>query len=161
MVQGVSGQSNNNFGTINRIGTTTDGRIIYELKDPEGNTSGRVSLPQTDCDRFEKAYNDILSVAPQMSEYMKNKPTPEEMKKRKKLSKLLVLGPAAIGALIPAIVIKKGKHVELKQVLFTIGGFIAGLVGGINLNKAIMLPPGATKFTKATQELSKLDIKAA
>ena len=62
----------------------------------------------------------------------------------------------AIGAVIPLI---KAKGKTWKQALFTLGGTLAGAITGLIINTSIMTPKGASKFAKATQNLSKLDIK--
>ena len=158
MVQNVNNQ-NNNYGSIARVGTTQEGRAIYELVQPNGQIAGKMTIPQADCDRFEKAYQDIVSGAPKMEAYMKKHSSPEATKKRKKLSNWLIFGTAGLGALIPAIFVKGGKHPGLKQVSLTLCGLIAGFAGGIGLNYAFLMPPGMRNMSKASKELSKIDIQ--
>lgn len=158
MVQNIDNQ-NNKYVSINKIATSNEGRAIYELKEANGNIVGKLSIPQVDCDRFEKAYNDIISSAPQLEEYMKNNSSPAAMKKMKKKTNWLVFGFAGIGALIPAIRIKTAD--DFVKIISTIAGGIAGLAVGIGLNNAFLIPPGMRKMNKATKEISKIDIKPA
>ena len=56
MVQSVSGTG---LGFINKLGTSPEGRVIYEVNDPQGQMNGRISVAANDSDTFEKAFNDI------------------------------------------------------------------------------------------------------
>ena len=78
MVQNVSTQQPNNFGVINRIGTTNNGRVIYQVVDKSGKIAGKMSVAQRDCDTFERSYSQIMRAAPKMQAYMQN--TPPERK---------------------------------------------------------------------------------
>ena len=42
------------YGTINKIGTTENGRVVYKVIDGNGQESGKMSIPQKDCDVCEK-----------------------------------------------------------------------------------------------------------
>lgn len=150
MVQSVGMQ--NQFGTINRLGQTEDGRIAYKIGDE--NISKTVSVAAKDADTFEKSYKDIATTLPKLQKFSQ-KP-PEEIEKRKKLSKWLVGVPIAIGAGIPLI---KTKGSTRKQSLLTIAGAITGAVVGLMASSAVIVPDGAAKYSKAMQNLSKIDVK--
>lgn len=150
MVQSIGMQ--NQFGTVSRLGQTEDGRIVYKIGDE--NVSKTVSVASKDADVFEKSYRDIVATVPKLQEFSQK--SPEEMEKKKTLAKWVIGVPIAIGAGIPLI---KAKGSTLKQSLLTIGGAIAGAVVGLMASSSLVVPDGAAKYTKAMQNLSKLDVK--
>ena len=159
MTQAISDMPTPNYGSINRIGTNGEGRVIYQITDNTGRPAGKLSVAQQDCDVFEKSYDDIMANAPKLEKYARTT-TPEKMMKKQKLAKWIVGGSGFLGALYPLLKVKgHGLKGAIKQLgltlLGTVGGFIAG---GFIASKA-MTPPGATKISKATRNISKLDIQ--
>lgn len=152
MVQNVG-----SYGSINKIGTTENGRVIYQVTDGSGQIAGKMSIPQKDCDVFEKSYKDIMETAPNLQKFAEKHSTPESVKKLKKTSNWIIglcsLAGAGVG------IFKTSKLATWKQVLATTGGLIAGLAAGIGISFAVTTPKGMTKFNKATQNISKLDIQ--
>lgn len=155
MVQGFS----NSFGTIVKSGMTTDGRVVYQINDEKGEAAGRISLPQQDCDVFEKSYNDMMKVAPKLQASAEKYSNPEFQEKAQKINKWSRIIGASAGFLVPAIAIHKGP--ALLKILATVAGTIAGLFGGALVGTKLTTPPGAMKFARAMQNMSKLDIQPA
>lgn len=161
MVQGISNQNQtaNNYGSINRIGTTNDGRVVYQVVDGEGNNTAKLSVAQRDRDTFEKSYRTIMASAPKMQRYAETT-TPEQMQKKQSQAKWIVAGCGLLGGIFPLLKSKgNGFWGAMKQVGLTLLGTGAGLVGGIYLAGKMTTPPGAIEFSKATQAISKLDIQ--
>lgn len=154
MTQNISISTPNTLGSINRIGTSNDGRGIYQITDSEGKVAGKMSVAPQDCDKFESSYNKMLASAPKLQSYMQNT-SPEKMQKKQKLAKWLVGGGAIIGGLWPALKVKG----TFKQITLTLLGTGAGLASGVFLASKIITPPGAKDFSQATQTISKLDIQ--
>lgn len=150
MAEGINNLQNS-FGTINRVGYTENGRAIYSLVDGEGSVAGKLTIPQNQCDVFEKSYQDIKDVAPKMQKFAQ-KMTPEKIEKRKKTANWFLALSTLTGFLVPAIVVR-GKGQFWKTALGTIAGLSLGTVGSFKLKT----PPGAMKFARATQNLSKID----
>lgn len=164
MVQNVSAQSQTNqFGTITKLGTTQNGRIIYQITDAEGTVSNKLSVSQAHSDTFEKSYQSIIENASKMQQYQENL-TPREAEKIKHRSRNIKWSLPVIAFLVPAILVKP-KSIKKEWVknliqssvtaISTIAGFVAGQVLGTKTST----PPGATELAKATQTLSKLDIQ--
>lgn len=159
MVQNVSNQSANNYGSINRIGTTENGRIVYQVTDGSGQVAGKLSVAQKDCDTFEKSYKDMMEAAPKLQKYVQTTP-PEKMEKKQRLSKWIIAGSALICGLLPAIKVKgEGVPGAIKQIFATLLGTGVGLGIGIGVATKTCTPPGSVQFTKASQNLSKIDIQ--
>jgi hypothetical protein len=154
MVQNVNSQSQ--FGTINRVGNTPDGRVVYQVVNPNGQIAGGLSVAQKDCDTFERSYNTMMNAAPKLEKYMQTH-TEDDIKRLQKKGKWIIGGSGLVGALIPAIATYKMK--TWQQILISLGGAIIGLIGGIKIGSKVMTPPGAAELNKATQEISKLDIQ--
>ena len=150
MVQNVNNKQNN-FGTINKIGTTENGRAIYQLTDAEGNIAGKLSIAQNQCDIFEKSYQDIIKSAPKMQDFAQ-KMTPEKLAKRKKTANWVLGLSTLTGFLVPAICVR-GSWQKTKTALGTLAGLTIGTIASFKLKN----PPGVIKFTKATQNLAKID----
>lgn len=140
----------NAFGTVSKVGKTPDNRVIYQLSDNEGNIAGKISVPETQCDVFEKSYQDIVKVAPKMQKFA-SKMTPEKQQKRKKIANWTLGLSTLTGFLVPAIAAKTWQKSK------TALGTVAGLALGIIASMKLQTPPGAIKFTKATQNLAKID----
>lgn len=157
MVQSVNNSQVNAFGSINRIGSTSDGRVIYSVTDATGKEAGKMSVASKDCDVFEKSYKDIIDSAPKIQKYVQSHSSPEDVQKRKSLSHWIVGSCAIIGAGIPIYLTRKASTV--KQVIATVVGLVAGLTGGFGLSFATTTPPGTMKFAKATKNISKIDIQ--
>ena len=159
MVQNLSTQPQNNFGTISRVGATNNGRIVYQVTDGAGKASVKMSVAQKDCDKFEKSYKDIMESAPKLQKYAQSVP-PEKMQKKQKIAKWIVGGCALLGGLWPALKVKgAGFPGFIKQAGLTLLGAGAGAVAGMFVASKMVTPPGAMQFAKASQTLSKLDIQ--
>lgn len=156
MVQNVGNQAQNPYGSINKLGINNEGRVVYQITDPTGKEAGKMSIAQADCDVFEKSYRDIMESVPKLQKYAETHSSPEDMKKLKTRSRWIIGVCTAIGGIVPMI---KTKGATWKQVLFTIGGTIAGLGAGAGISYAVMTPPGAAKMRTATRALSKLEIR--
>lgn len=146
----------NNIGMspVNRVGMTSDGRVLYQIQ--SGNQIAQMSVAQKDADTFEKSFNDVMKYAPQYENYIRTT-TPEQLKKKQSTAKWMIGGLAGIGAFIPAVAMKKSK--TLIKVLATLGGGIAGFFAGSSLAAASIVPPGAAKISKASHTIAKLDIR--
>ena len=160
MVQTIASQGHGNFGGINRVGTTDNGRIVYQITDGMGQVAGNISIQQKDCDKFERSYRDIIENAPKLQKYMETT-TPEEMEKKQKASKWIVAGGALLGGIVPLLKVKGGGGFWgfAKTAGVTLLGLVAGLLGGSFIAAKTTTPPGATKFAKATQTISQMDIQ--
>ncbi len=156
MVQNVSNQTSS-FGGINRIGTTQNGRIVYEVIDSNGQEAGKLTIPAQDADTFEKSYYDIMDAAPKIQKFSLEHSSAEDMKKRKTASNIMIAAGMIIGAGIPIYLTRKASG--WKQVLATVGGVVAGLAAGMGLSFATLTPPGMMKFVKASKNLSKIDVR--
>lgn len=143
------------MGTINRIGNTQDGRGIYEIKDPTGKQTGKISIAAKDCDTFEKSYNDLMEAGPKLQEYMQNT-TPEALQKKQKKAKWTVGLLTAICGGLPLLKCPGSGWVQIPA---TIAGILVGLMTGSYIARKTLTPPGADQFNKATQNLSKIDIQ--
>ncbi|MBR2430085.1 hypothetical protein IKB17_01305 [bacterium] len=166
MVQNVSNQvavqnqSANSFGTISRVGTTNNGRVIYQIVDGTGQKAVKMSVAQKDCDSFEKSYNAIMENTPKLQEYMQKTP-PEKMQKKQKRAKWIIAGLGLLGGALGLFKTKgNGFWGTLKQIGVTALGTAAGLFTGAFIASKYVTPPGAAEFSKATQTISKLDIQA-
>lgn len=150
----VSSIQNNQsqYGGISKVGQTENGRAIYQITEPSGNVAGKVSVPQNQCDKFEKSFNTILKSAPKMEDFAKNM-TPEKYQKRKKTANWTLALTSIAGCLIPAIVAKKGQ--VWKTILGTLGGLSVGALAKIKLTT----PPGTMKMALASQKLQKIDVQ--
>lgn len=157
MVQNVANQGSA-FGGISRIGTTQNGRIIYEITDYNGNEAGKMTVPMQDADTFEKSYQDIMETAPKLQKYALEHSSEQDMKKRKRTSRIIIGLGTLIGAGIPIYLTRKSPS-TIKQVLATAGGMIAGLAAGLGISLAVTTPPGMMKFSKAAKNISKIDVQ--
>lgn len=157
MVQKINNSIVNSYGSINKIGTRVDGRVVYQVVDPDGKEAAKITIPEADCDKFEKSYNTILKTAPKIQEFAQNHSSPEELKKRRKTSNWTIALSTLICGGIPLFGLHKGGN--FVKALATIGGTFVGLIGGFNLASILTSPPGTMKFAKATKNISKIDIQ--
>ena len=148
---------NNPMGSVNRIKTAENGRVIYQVTDGEGKTSVKLSVNPNDCDRFEKAYNDMSEAGPKLQNFMQNT-NEEKLKKLKKTANWILGLSVGLGTAIP--IFTTAKFSTFKQVLCTLGGMITGFVAGKGIATAVTTPPGAFKLSKAIKEVQSLDIQA-
>lgn len=138
---------------ISKLGLNDSGRMVYQITEGDGKIT-KLSVAKQDSDKFEKSYNEIITQGQKLHEYSK---IPEEkLKANKNKARILLISTTAIGALVPMI---KAKGSTLRQSLLTIGGSIIGFVTGSIAATSMFAPPGITKISKASQVLSKLDIK--
>ena len=145
------------YGNLQRIGNQ-DGRTIYRVIDSTGEEAGKMSVATNQADTFEKAYIDMMKSAPQIQKFALENSTPDAIQKKKKLSKIIV-GASALTTTGLAIYLTR-KSSTIKQILSTVIGAAAGLVIGLAGAIKISTPPGAYKFTQASNTISKLDIQA-
>lgn len=157
MLNEINFKAQGAYGSIDKIGTSPDGRVIYQVVDPDGKVAGGLSVAPNDCDKFEHSYKSIMEAAPKVESYMKTH-TQEDVKSLQKKGRWITGISACIGGLIPAIFIHKPDNWFI-QFLFTLAGTIAGGFGGLQIAKKVSVPPGAEEMSKASKEISKLDIK--
>ena len=158
MVQSVHNQQP--FGLVNKIGTSADGRIVYQVVDTNGQEAAKMSVAPQDCDKFEKSYTDIMEAAPKLQKFVIEHNSPQEMAKRQKMAKRFVGIGALAGFLLPIPFTAKFKnHALLKQMAVSTLGLVAGLFTGSKLATAFVAPPGSAKLEKASKTLSKLDVQ--
>lgn len=164
MVSDISIQNTaNQYGSIAKLGTTTDNRVIYQISNANGEVANKLTVAQKDCDIFEKSFQTIIEVSPKIQKYQEDMtPRQEEIKKNRAKTVKWML-PLA-GFLIPAIFvkpksIKKDALKNFIQITSTIVGTAIGFIGGQVLGAKVTFPPGGIKLTKAMNTISKLDIK--
>lgn len=156
MVEMINTNNPNPYGSINRIGTTENGRAIYQILDEKGKEAAKMSLPETECDKFEKSYNTIIETAPKIQRYAQKHSSPEEIAKKRKTSNWIMALSTIAGVAIPMMTLRGSKW---KTIPLTIAGLVAGLAGGIGISTAVTSAPGTMKFAKAVKRLSKLDVQ--
>jgi len=148
----------NSYGNITRAGNLSNGRVMYNVIDSDGNRAGNLSVPQNQVDTFETSYKQILESAHKIHAYVKENSSEEAIKKRRNLSRATVAASGIIGAISPLIVLRKSTSIT-KKILGTVAGIITGLSIGFAASLGITTPPGAVQFAKATRTLAKLDIQ--
>ena len=158
MVQNINAQKQSQYGSIDRVGTSPDGRGIYQVIGNDGKIAGGLSIAQKDCDTFERSYQNILEAAPKLEQYMKTH-TEDDIKNLQKKGKWIIGGGALLGGLIPALTSHKLTGNTFLQVLITIAGTVVGLFAGAKIGAKVMTPPGAKEMSEATKTISKLDIQ--
>lgn len=164
MVQNIStSKQTNQFGTISKVGTTAEGRVIYQLNDAEGKPASKLSVAQAHSDTFEKSFNTILENAPKVQDFQENL-TPRQAEKLKTRSKRIKWVSTLAGFLVPAIFVraKFAKKEWLKSLIqgaTTLVGTAGGFIAGQLIAAKTTTPPGAMEMAKATQVMSKLDIR--
>ena len=87
---GSSGFKQNSYGNIQKIGMTPNGRTVYRVIDSNGEETGKLSVPQTESDKFESAYKDIMDTAPKIQKFVIENSSEEDIKKRRTLSRVIV-----------------------------------------------------------------------
>ena len=154
----IQNSSLNNYGSINKIGTTNEGRVVYEVKDEKGKSAGKLSVAQPQCDIFERSYNEMMTAAPETQKFAEKSITPEWQEKSRKTnmwSKLIGASAALLGS---ALLTKKFDKYFWKAVVClpcTLAGYLAGAAAGIKLTT----PKEVMQFTKSMQTISKLDVQ--
>lgn len=156
MVQNAS-MSQSQFGTIARVGMTQDGRAVYQVVSPDGKSGMNVSIPNQDCDRFERAYNDLTEAAPKLQAYMETHSTPEAAKKVRSRTAWTIGGVTGAAFIGTSLLTRKWKPVW--KWLTTIAGGIAGFIGGAVVAAKMSTPPGAKEFENASKVLSSIDVQ--
>lgn len=147
----------NPYGNIQRIGMTQNGRTVYRVIDSNGQEAGKLTIPQTETDKFEKAYIDIVKTAPKIQDYVVNHSSEADIKKRRTISRVIVATGGVLGAAVPLILTRNSS--TLKKILYTVTGIVAGISAGFAGSLAATMPPGTMKFAKATKTLSKIDVQ--
>lgn len=158
MVQSVNSGNQSKYGSIEKVGVTPEGRAVYKLVDADGSVAGGLTIPQQQCDTFERSYNMMISAAPKLENYMKTH-SEEDIKKQQKRGKWIIGGSALAGGLVPALFSYKLTGNKFLQILMTVGGTLAGFFAGRGVGIKVMTPPGAEEMAKASKMISKLDIQ--
>ena len=153
----VQGLSSNNYGSISRIGNSNDGRVIYQVSDPDGKVAGKISVAEQSCDVFEKSYNDLLESAPMMQKIAEDYQNPKKQEQIRKTNLWSKIIGASVGLLASSALTRKLKHGW--QALICIPSAVAGLALGAYTGARLTTPKEAVKFTQAMQNMSKLDIR--
>ena len=148
----------NPYGNIERIGALPNGRALYKLTDSDGNSAGKLSVPQEDVDTFESSYKEILKSAPKIQAYVSANSSEEAIKKRRNIARAIVGTSGIIGASVPLFALRKSTSVT-KKILGAVAGIVAGLSAGFVASLGVTTPPGSLEFAKASRTLSKLDIQ--
>lgn len=147
-----------NYGSINKIGNTNNGRVIYEVKDSTGSTAGKISVAQPQCDVFERSYNDMMTAAPAMQNFAEKSMTPEWQEKSRKINKWSKLTGASLALIASALLTKSfGKYFWKAAVCLPCT--LAGYLGGASVGLKLTTPKEAAQFSKAIQNISKLDVQ--
>lgn len=149
MVDAVNQSSANLYCEAKKIGQMDNGRQIYQLSSNEG--EHKVSVPQLEADKFEKAVSDITQSAEKFEQ------SKDSIGKRKMLAYGALIGSGITGILVPALLTKN--KALWKKALSIIGGTLAGVTGGFAAFLSILTPPGMTKCLKASKTLSEMDIQ--
>lgn len=157
MVQNASLNGKNPYGSIQRVGAAQDGRVVYQVINPDGKVAGGLSVAPMDCDKFERSYSEIMEAAPKLEKYMQTH-TEEDLVKAQKKGRWITIIGAAVGAITTAFATKNLKRTFV-QGLLTVSGMGLGLVAGAKVAQKVSVPPGAEQMSRASQEISKLDIK--
>ena len=146
----------NPYGNIQRAGVG-NGRVIYRVIDSEGKEAGKMTVAQQDADTFEKSYIDIMSTAPKIQKYVSEHSSPEELQRRRLMSRICIASGTILGVALPLLLMRKSSIT--KKILTSIGGIVLGLTAGFGASLSISTPPGTFKFARASRKLSKIDIK--
>jgi hypothetical protein len=153
MTQSINSTNQQPYGTVTKIGKTKDGRVLYECV--SGQERARLSVPYENCDKFEKAYGDVMKSAPSVAKRV-NSQSPEEFKKQEKIAKWVIGGCTAIGGLIP-LTMAKGK--DWQQILWTLAGTIAGFATGVFAGTRIATTSDERKMLNATKTIQSLNVR--
>ena len=153
----VQSLSSNNYGSISRIGNSNDGRVIYQISDPDNKVAGKISVAAQSCDVFEKSYNDLLEAAPEMQKIAEDYQNPKKQEQIRKTNLWAKLIGASVGLLASSALSRKLKFGW--QALICVPSTIAGLLIGSYTGARLTTPKEAVKFTQAMQNISKLDIQ--
>ena len=148
---------NNAYGNLQKLGIGADNRVIYRIIDSQGKDAGRMSVAYKDADTFEKSYITIMNEAPKIKEFTNKYSSSEAKTKLRTRSRVCIVSGGILGTGLPLILTKNSSI--SKKVISTAFGVIAGICGGLAASFALNSPPGMLKFVKATNEMSKLDIK--
>ena len=159
MVNGVSNVSlqHNPYGSIRKIGSNGNGRVLYNVFDSNGKAAGKLSVPNSEIDSFENAYNDIMDSAPKIKKYVSENSSVDDVRRRKAKSQAIVTLGGVTGACIPLFFTSNKS--AIKKILAMGAGIFVGLASGFAAAFVSSLPPGTWKFERASNTLSKLDIK--
>lgn len=146
------------YGNILRAGNMSNGRVMYNVIDSEGNQAGKLSLPAEQVDVFEASYKQILESAPKIQAYVNANSSPESINKRRNIGRGIVGASGIVGAVIPLVILRKSTSVT-KKILGVVAGIVTGLSAGFIASLGVTTPPGSFEFARATRTLSTLDIK--
>ena len=134
--------------TPKEVGKTSDGRIIYETKYPNTESTIKFTIPEENQDKFEKLVNEVHK------KYGKYNVNPE--KKFKKTSHYTALGGAILGGALTASLIKTKS--KIGKFAKTIGGAIGGIViASLALAGSILYP--LIKYTKEIKNMGYKTLK--
>lgn len=159
MAQNVSMQTSNNFGSISRLGTADNGRVVFQIINASGEKAAKVSLAPQEADVFEKSYQTLIDSAPKIEKFIKDNP-PEKLEKKKKTAKWIIALGGVAGGIVPLLKSKiNGVLSGLLWTGLTIVGTLAGLALGALGASKLTTPQGMKDLNKATAIISKLDIQ--
>lgn len=146
------------YGNIYRYGYMPNGRVIYGVVDSDGQSAGKLSVPNNEAKTFEKAYNDILDSASKIQKYTLENSSPEDKQKRKWTSR----GTVTLGGILgagTAILLARNSTSMTNKILSLVAGIVTGLSLGFISSLIVTSPPETFRFVKAMRQVSKLDIK--
>ncbi len=128
--------------TPKEVGKTSDGKVIYETKNPKTDSTIKFTIPEENQDKFEKLVQEVHQ------KYGKYDANPE--KKFAKTSHYATLGGAILGGALTASLIKtKSKMGKFAK---TLGGAIGGMVvASLALAGSIIYP--MIKYTKEIKNM--------
>lgn len=156
MTQILANDTSNRYGTVKRVGNTDNGRVVYQVIEPKGTLVGNLTVPENQADIFEKSFEQVIRNAPKLEQYT----TPVQIEKRKRKANWITGISTAILGGIPLIKVKgEGAKGTWKQIGLTALGTISGFIIGRLIAAKITTPAGVAEFAKATETISKLDIK--
>ena len=146
------------YGSVERVCSLPNERVLYNIIDSEGNKAGKLSIPYEQVDTFEASYKEILDTAPKIQAYVEANSSEEAVKKRRNIGRGIVGLSGLTGLAIPLILLRKSTSMT-KKILGAVAGIVAGLAAGFVASLGVTTPPGSLNFARATRTLSKLDIQ--
>lgn len=149
--------ANASYGNVSRMGRLNNGRMAYRVIDSKGESAGVVSVPEEQVDRFEYSYKRIINSAKEIDNYVNTHSTPEDIKRRKRLSVISLAGGGILGGAIPLFLTRNSS--VLKQIFSTALGLFTGLMAGLALSLKLNTPKGSYEFSQAKEAILDLDIR--
>lgn len=128
-----------NNPNYNKIGATTDGRLLYEVKDVTSGNYQNYTVAQENADKYESLINSTHKDFAPM--------------KIAKQSHLATISGSIAGAGIAAYLTRKSS--TTKKVIGTIGGCIGGILTAATITALILI----SKFAKNIKQAKNLDLR--